>query len=76
METSKDSCSICSETVRVQKKVRDSESAMGSDGPSAVDSRRELAGMRANSRGKVGAPDARILAWSWEVVWRSGKGEN
>jgi hypothetical protein len=49
---------------------------MGSDGPSAVDSRRELAGMRANSRGKVGAPDARILAWSWEVVWRSGKGEN
>jgi len=52
METSRDSCSIWSETVRVQKKVRDSESAMGSDGPSDVDSRRESAGMRASSRDK------------------------
>ena len=55
-ETSRDSCSICSVTVRVQKKVRETVSEMSSGAPSPFDSSRVSAGMRENSRGTVEFP--------------------
>ena len=56
METSSDSCSICSVTVSVQKKVRETVSEMWSGVPSPLDSSLVPAGMRENSRGTDAFP--------------------
>jgi len=75
-ETSRDSCSICSVTVRVQKKVRETVSEMSSGAPSPFDSSRVSAGMRENSRAQWSSlpVSARVNTRRWEG-WRSAPPE-